>query len=40
MAALRTGLQRSGFTLPDGDDAFFTGRFPVESDRALAVAGR
>ena len=40
MAALRTGLQRSGFSLPDGDDGFFSGRFPLEATRALAAAGR
>ena len=40
MTALRGGLQRSGFTLPDADDGFFDGRFPVESDRALAAAAR
>jgi 4-hydroxy-tetrahydrodipicolinate synthase len=40
MSALRTGLQRSGFTLPEGDDAFFTGRFPVESAPELAGALR
>jgi 4-hydroxy-tetrahydrodipicolinate synthase len=40
MAALRTGLARSGFKLPEGDDAFFAGRFPLESSTELAVAGR
>jgi dihydrodipicolinate synthase/N-acetylneuraminate lyase len=40
MAALRTGLQRSGFTLPEGDDGFFTGRFPAESEHGLAGATR
>jgi hypothetical protein len=40
MAALRTGLARSGFKLPEGDDGFFEGRFPAESERGLAGAAR
>jgi 4-hydroxy-tetrahydrodipicolinate synthase len=40
MAALRTGLQRSGFTMPDADEAFYAGRFPVESERGLAGSAR
>jgi 4-hydroxy-tetrahydrodipicolinate synthase len=39
MRALRTGLAQSKFDLPENDDAFYAGRFPVESDRGLAVAG-
>jgi dihydrodipicolinate synthase/N-acetylneuraminate lyase len=39
MAALRTGLQRSGFKLPENDDAFIDGRFPLESAGKLVPAG-
>jgi dihydrodipicolinate synthase/N-acetylneuraminate lyase len=39
MGALRTGLVRSGFKLPENDDAFFAGRFPLESAE-LVTAGR
>ena len=39
MGALRTGLVRSGFKLPETDDAFFTGRFPLETAE-LVTAGR
>lgn len=40
MRALRTGLAQSGFTLPENDDAFYAGRFPVESNREPAGATR
>jgi 4-hydroxy-tetrahydrodipicolinate synthase len=40
MAALRTGLSRSGFKLPEGDDGFYEGRFPAQSERGLAGAAR
>ncbi|HEV8022871.1 MAG TPA: dihydrodipicolinate synthase family protein [Candidatus Lustribacter sp.] len=40
MAALRTGLARSGFTLPENDDGFIAGRFPIESSAELVTAGR
>ncbi len=40
MGALRTGLQRSGFKLPEGDDGFYTGRFPAEKERGLVTAAR
>ena len=36
MRGLRTGLQASGFDLPATDDAFYAGRFPLESDASLA----
>ena len=29
------GPARSGFKLPEGDDGFYTGRFPVETERGL-----
>ncbi len=39
MAALRTGLAKSGYTLPANDDGFREGRLPVESAMDLAPAG-
>lgn len=39
MKALRTGLAASSFKLPADDDAFYAGRFPLESDRELRLAG-
>ena len=40
MRALRTGLAQSGFKLPENDDGYYAGRFPLESDRELAVGSR
>jgi hypothetical protein len=40
MRTLRTSLAQSGFKLPESDDGFYTGRFPVETDRELAIGSR
>lgn len=36
MRGLRAGLEASGFDVPKSDEAFYEGRFPIESDAATA----